>query len=166
MDEHSGVEESSKYVAYLNLGFSNGKVEAQVVASADSIQKAVELAKSVCDEWLGLSDRKDDIAEIAELGPVVVTKKMPVPEDEEASTVGVPADGDSNVPPAALALIQRMPLEDLESIARVVVDELARRRGPQDGDTETPNLSKIHRGIAGAEGTTGAPALRHSITNN
>lgn len=166
MNEDSGVKESSQHVAYLDLGFSNGKVEAKVVASADGIQEAVELAKAVCDQWLGLTNGENDIAKIAEVGPVVVSKKVAMPEHEEASAVGVPTDGDPNVPPAALALIQRMPLEDLKSISSVVMNELARRRGSEDGDAEASNLGEIHGEVAGAEAPASPSTGGDAVTDN
>lgn len=166
MNEDSRVEESRKRVAHLDLIFQDGQVEAKVVARANSIQEAVELAQSVCNEWLSLSNGENDVTKITELGPVVVTKQASVAEDQEASAVGVAGDGNSNIPPAALALLKRMPLEDLRAISTIVVDELARRGGAQDRNPETADLGQIHGGITGGVTPTGTPTFGDSVTDN
>lgn len=166
MNEDSGVQESGKDVGYLNLTFLHGKVKAEVTAVSDSIQKAVQLAERVSHEWLRCSNGKDDIAEIAQVGPVVITEKAAVAEDQEAAPVGVAADGNPQAIVAIRRLTEAMPTEDLRAIADVVMDELARRRGPQDGDAEPADLNEIHGGITGGEAAPGAAALGDSVTDN
>ena len=166
MNEDSRVEESSKGIGDLQLTFLNGQVKAQVTAVTDSIQESVQLAQRICYEWLRRSDGQNNIAEVAKVGPVVITEKAAVPQDEEAAAVGVPANRNPQAIVAIRRLTEAMPTEDLRSIADVVMDELARRGRAQDGDASSPDLNEIHGGIAGGEGAPGSPALGDTVTDN
>lgn len=166
MNEDTGVQESSKCVADLKLTFRNGKVQAQVTAVADSVQEAVELAERVSNQWLRRGQGKNDVTEIAEIGTVVVSKEVAMAEDQEVAAVGVTGNSNPQAIGAIRTLTEAMPFEDLATIAGVVVQELARRRGTEDTNTFVADLLKVHDNVAGSEAPASPTTVGDTVDND
>jgi len=166
LDEDRRIQEPSKNVGHLQLRFVNSEVYAEVVSRADSIEEAVQLAKAVCDQWLVRSNGENDVAKIAEVGTIVVSKQVAMAEDQEASAVGVTGDGNPKSIAAVRALTQSMPLKDLRAIADVVMDELARRRRPQNWKPKATDLGEVHGEVTGAEGPASPTTLGDAVADN
>jgi hypothetical protein len=92
---------------------------------------------------------------------------MPVAEHEPGLAVGISTERNVHaVDPTTLSFIKVVPDEDLLAVARVIVEELGRRSGPEDGNPTVAQLLEVDAEIAGGPAAAGLARLRDSVTND
>ena len=167
MDETPRIEEPRRNVPYLKITLGHNQIEVQVTTVADSAKEAVELAHRTLDEWVAAGG-EDNIAKITQLGSVPVSEQVAVAEDEPRGTVWVPRDRYPNggVAEDTVDFIKLVPTEDLLAVARVIMEQLGRRSGPEDGNPTVAQLLEIDAEIAGGPAAAGLARIRDSVTDN
>ena len=165
MNEASRVEEAGSNVPTLQFLFGTNQVKVQVTAVADSVEKVIEAAHCVLDDWVAAGG-KDNIAKISDLGTVARAQQVLVPEDQPRGTVGIARDSDVNTINDIGSIVQLVPSEDLLAVSRIIVEELSRRSGPEYGDSTVAQLLQIDLEVRATPGSPRPSTVGDAITND
>ncbi len=167
MNEDSGIQKASSNVPHLKFTFGHSKVKVEVTAIANRIEESVKLAKRGLDEWLALYEGQNNVAQVAQLRPVMLTEESAVAEYRPADPGGVAGDGDRN---SALdeigGILQVVSTEDLLAVSRVIMQQLSRRSGSEYGDPTVAELLEIDAQVTRTPRPSGAPGVGDTVTNN
>jgi hypothetical protein len=166
LGEYSRIQESSKYVPYLNLVFGDGQREVEVTTEAESLEELFKSAHTILDEWLSAAHGEHNVGQVAYVGAVPVTEQVPVAERDPVPTLGVSTDSNLDATrKAMIEITQIMTLEDLALVSEIVLDELRRRTRPDYGNTLVPEKLEIVDEITRSPASTGPSGFGYSVTN-
>ena len=99
MSEDSRVDEPSSHASNLKFTvISDNHVKVEVTCEADTFKKTIEKLHRLATDVLAYADGYDQIAKIAQRGPVPISEQVPVSEDQTNPSVGVSANSDKGKP--------------------------------------------------------------------